>query len=388
MKKIYSDYCTGCGLCVSQKFTNFVYDESGFPVPEKVNPEMTAFCDEVCPMGFNGLSKLFRDNIWGNYKEYYTGFAIDKDIRKHASTGGILTAISIWLITQGYVDAIIQTKYDYDNPAKTQVIVNSSPEEVYSCAGSRYSISSPLINIEELIKPEKKYVFIGKPCDVIALKNFSKMNKVVKECIVYYFSFFCAGTPSETANRNLLERLGCKKCKKLVYRGDGWPGLVKATDNTGKEYSMLYQDAWMNILGKVIRKSCKFCIDSIGEMSDISCGDYWKLSENKEPLFLETDGVNCIFAWTEQGAALLKSMHKFNQISLKKEDISLLQYVQPNHFYRRTTAFYRILAMKLMLGKVPRYSYNVALKYSGYGSIYKGLQAFKGTIKRIMKGSI
>ena len=59
--------------------------------------------------------------------------------------------------------------------------------------GSRYSISSPLANIKELIKDGEKYAFIGKPCDVLALRNYSKINSDMDKAIIFYLSFFLRG---------------------------------------------------------------------------------------------------------------------------------------------------------------------------------------------------
>ena len=54
----------------------------------------------------------------------------------------------------------------------------------------------------------KKYAFIGKPCDVTVLKNFQKLNPIIAEVIPITMSFFCAGLPSIDAQKKLLEEMG------------------------------------------------------------------------------------------------------------------------------------------------------------------------------------
>lgn len=236
----------------------------------------------------------------------------------------------------------------------------------------------------------KKYAFVGKPCDVAALRNYAEMNSTIKKSVIYYFSFFCAGTPSRLANEKMLDALHCPKdeCKSMIYRGNGWPGRVTAVRNDGQEYSMDYNTAWMSILGRVIRRSCKFCVDSIGEAADISCGDYWKLDENNNPSFEEADGVNCIFTWTNKGNELLNLIAKEKNICIQKENIDKLKYAQPNHFNRRCTILYKTIAMRMFFRKSPKYAFSKMFLLAKYKSLRDGFRIFKGTVKRILQGRI
>ena len=174
----------------------------------------------------------------------------------------------------------------------------------------------------------------------------------------------------------------------MVYRGNGWPGRVTAIGYDGQEHSMDYNTAWMSILGRVIRKSCKFCVDSIGESADISCGDYWNLDENNNPSFEEADGVNCIFTWTNKGNKLLNLIAEEKSICIQKEKIDKLKYAQPNHFNRRCTIFYKTIAMKVFFKKSPKYALSKMLLLAKYKSPRDGFRIFKGTVKRILQGRI
>lgn len=386
----YREYCTGCGLCQNLKYTKMRYEPDGFPYPDTCGDDMNAFCEEVCPMGRNYLSKTGSINLWGDYNNYYIGYANDKDVRREASSGGILTAICSSLIETKKVDGIIQIKYSDEDPTETMTVLSKTVKEVKECSGSRYAVSMPLINISNIIEDGKRYAFVGKPCDVAALRNFAKKNEYVNKAVKYYLSFFCAGTPSRIANEQMLKTLGCPKsdCISFNYRGNGWPGKVTAIDSIGNKYEMDYYTAWMTVLGRIIRKSCKFCVDSIGESSDISCGDYWYLDEKGNPSFAEADGRNCIFTWTSLGSDLIDELEKTNRITLLNEDIDILKKVQPNHFNRRTTILYKWMAMKLLLKQPPKYSLKKMIGLAKYNSKRHGFKVFKGTVKRILLGKI
>lgn len=390
MNSYFQHYCTGCGLCQSTGYTKLKYREDGFPYPENSSKDMDKFCDRVCPMGKYYLNLRKYNNPWGSYVDYYSGYSNNKNVRLKASSGGILTEICVALLKLNLVDAIIQTKYDEINPIETVTVVNHTEDEVLNCAGSRYAVSSPLIDINNIVSENKKYAFVGKPCDVAALRNYAEMNSTIKKSVIYYFSFFCAGTPSRLANEKMLDALHCPKdeCKSMIYRGNGWPGRVTAVRNDGQEYSMDYNTAWMSILGRVIRRSCKFCVDSIGEAADISCGDYWKLDEKNNPSFEEADGVNCIFTWTNKGNELLNLIAKEKNICIQKENIDKLKYAQPNHFNRRCTILYKTIAMRMFFRKSPKYAFSKMFLLAKYKSLRDGFRIFKGTVKRILQGRI
>lgn len=199
MNSYFQHYCTGCGLCQSTGYTKLKYREDGFPYPENSSKDMDKFCDRVCPMGKYYLNLRKYNNPWGSYVDYYSGYSNNKNVRLKASSGGILTEICVALLKLNLVDAIIQTKYDEINPIETVTVVNRTEDEVLNCAGSRYAVSSPLIDINNIVSENKKYAFVGKPCDVAALRNYAEMNSTIKKSVIYYFSFFCAGTPSRLA---------------------------------------------------------------------------------------------------------------------------------------------------------------------------------------------
>ena len=132
----------------------------------------------------------------------------------------------------------------------------------------------------------KKYAFIGKPCDVTVLKNFQKLNPIIAEMIPITMSFFCAGLPRIDAQKKLLEEMGCNgRVVSLRYRGNGWPGYATVNLENGKQCKMDYNTSWGKILGRDIMKMCRFCLDGIGEMADIACCDVWYLTEDNKPNF-------------------------------------------------------------------------------------------------------
>lgn len=390
---IYQEYCIGCGLCKSERNVQLNKNVKGFLVPDYDvdDQSMREFLENVCPVGGKGLDRLKADAMWGDYQSVYAAYATDGEIRKHASSGGVLTALAIFLLEENKVDGIIHVGRSGGKPYETKCFCSTTRDEVIANCGSRYAISAPLISLSELIKKGKRYCVIGKPCDITVLRNYLSYDKKYKESILYLLSFFCAGLPSDSANKLLLERLGCpeNECVSLNYRGDGWPGCALAVDTKGKKYSMGYSDSWGGILGRDVNPYCRFCMDGIGEAADIACGDGWYMGDNNQPDFSEREGRNVVFTRNARGEELFQeAVDKGYIVAESWENIEQLKYIQKYQYTRRSTMKAKVAAYKLMGRKTPLYRSNILRQYARCAEKGEKMRIFLGTIKRIVRGKV
>ena len=387
--KYYKKYCVGCGLCKSefgckkQKDKGFVYYDI-----EHVDRK---FLNNVCPVS-GKVQKYYEDSVWGKITQKYYGWSLNKKIRYNASSGGTITSLAIFLLEKKYVDGIVQIKRNESEPISTEVVLSKTKEEVLKCIGSRYSNSSVLEDLSRIIKPNCKYALIGRPCDISTLKNYQETYGKYNN-IIYTISFFCAGNPSDNANYKLLKKMGLQdvtNCKKMNYRGNGWPGYATAVDVNNKEYKMRYAESWGDYLGRDIRLMCKFCIDGCGTAADISCGDGWYLNENNFPLFDENEGRNLIFVRTEKGNELIKNAIKENYIEIQNFDETKesIKNIQPAQYQRTTTIYDKYMAFKLFGKSTPNYNIKTIKKLAKSNKFLDRLKIFVGTIKRIIKGKM
>lgn len=385
MDKSLKEYCCGCKLCSVTNKAVLGEDDKGFYYPISGD---VAFLKKVCPSYGTQVDDMDISNIWGRYVSVYYGWSNNSEVRHNASSGGVLTEIACFLLSTQRVDAIIQTTVNPKCPTETITVINSTVDEVKDCCGSRYAISHPLDCLLEL-DLSKKYAFIGKPCDVVALKNYIKLVPEIGNSIIITLSFFCAGMPSKKAQDNLLANLKIEKenLRFLRYRGNGWPGEATAVDNSGKIASLDYNTAWSKILGRDIMKVCRYCIDSIGEMADISCGDAWYLTNNK-PDFNDRPGRNVIFARTQEGNKILKSLIEQDIIEVSDADMNALKINQACHYDRRSTMSSKIFATKITGRAVPKYPKSALRLYKKHISYKKRVRFGLGTIKRIIQGKI
>ena len=387
-KKIIDYYCTGCGLCKRNQKKDFVM-VSGFNHP-KLEKKDIDFCKIVCPC-FDTLSKTYENkNVWGYYIDSWLGHSSDADIRFQASSGGCITSIAIFLLENKYVDGILHSVKNPEKPWQTITVCSTSSKELKERCGSRYAQSSPLLDIEDLLEPNKRYAFIGKPCDIYSLKKYQEINEKIKQQIIITLSFFCAGQPSENANIKLINELlntDYRNCKYLSYRGHGWPGKAYAEGYDGAFGEMNYESSWGKILGRDIRNVCKYCMIGTGEYADISCGDAWYLTEDNEPSFVEKPGRNIIFGRTDNGISIIKKAAESGYIEIENfsDSIELLKYMQPSHYDKKNSMISKVLGMRIFFKPVPRYDFKVLFILAKNSNISRLYEVFRGTIGRIVR---
>ena len=382
-----SNMCAGCGLCVSAP-GEMKIDEKGFSRP--INQIFDEISLKSCP-GIGVVQNNFEnyDLSWGPILSCETGYAYSDEIRKMGSSGGVITALLYMCLREKIVDAVIQTGVSSSNPLANETKIISTKDELITNAGSRYAPSSPLSVVRSLIGNSKKYAFVGKPCDVAALRAAARVDNGLREQFPIMLSFMCAGVPSEHAANEIINKFELQNQKTIEfrYRGDGWPGLTKAVTAGGKTKTMTYNESWGTFLNKHLQPRCKVCADGTGEMADVVCADAWHESKDGYPSFEEAEGRSLILARTKKGQELISKAKKFGYIKgVEDFNITELKAIQPYQYSRKRTLIARLLALKLLQVKTP--------KYTGLGLIHlffrtppiQTAKALIGTFSRKVKG--
>lgn len=363
-------FCVGCGLCKSI-FANKVklkVDKNGNNIIflDDLNKDELKWFERYCP-AINQYEELDKtknnSNVFGPYISFYLGNSVDDKIRFSSSTGGIVTSLIMYLIDQKLVDAVLYIGEDKNSPLFNTTIISTDSEEIKeNVSGSRYSPTSLLSNINNVLEKYEKVAIVGKGCEIRALDNLLK-NYNYNQNNIYKIAIFCGGTPSICALHNICKdfSIDIDDIKNIRFRGNGWPGkfVISKKDNT--EFKMNYRDSWVNYLSKEISLGCKLCFDGLGNCSDISTGDAWYgAKKDGYPSFDEGDGRNLIIARTIKGRDLLLKTEKENIIHLEQIDIDEnIELMQPSQSVRRKSAYYKIFALRLMNFKYPFVNINL-----------------------------
>lgn len=383
--------CSGCGLCaaLAPGALEMRLTAKGFLRPAETGPvphETDARIARLCPgLGLSVAPEGRRDHpLWGPHVAMHSGYATDPALRHAGSSGGALSAILAHLLESGAVDAVIQVGADPALPIGNRTVMSRDAADVLRSAGSRYAPSAPLAEIGECLASDLTYAFVGKPCDVAALRALEREDRRISERIPWLLTFFCAGVPSLHGAREVVARLGVaeRDLAAFRYRGNGWPGHATATRRDGTEARMSYAESWGGILSRHLQFRCKICPDGTGGFADVVCADAWETDARGYPLFEEREGVSLVMSRTARGEALVRAAEAGGRLALAPFDAAALEAMQPGQTQRRRFALARLLALRLVWRPAPRYRGFHLLRNALRAGLRGNLRNFLGTLRR------
>ncbi|NHC11101.1 Coenzyme F420 hydrogenase/dehydrogenase, beta subunit C-terminal domain [Stutzerimonas degradans] len=397
-----NDLCSGCGMCSSVASDDAVQirlNADGYhrPVLNKAyagksiaSEQASSAFAKSCPalnLDIRPYKTANYHPVWGEILETLKGHALDNEVRQAGSSGGVISALAQYCLEQKLVDGVIQIQASQTDPLENVATISRSRQNIIASSGSRYAPASPAQALKWVAMSTEKYLFIGKPCDVAAVRQMQAHDPRLKQNIPYVVSFMCAGTPSLHGTEQVLDQLGVERddVTSFRYRGDGWPGLTKATLKNGDARTMTYNDSWGKVLNRHLQTRCKICPDGIGEFADIVCADGWEGDEKGYPSFEERDGNSLILIRTDKGRELFRNAEANGVVQAEAFDTAGIFAIQPFQYYRRTTILPRLWAMKLLMFKTPSYKGFELGKGIREIGLYQSFKAFTGLLVRRKK---
>lgn len=384
-------FCTGCGLCEAIAPVGHIkmaMSSSGYlrPLVLKTLPNLAIdHISNTCPgivVRHLAGEKSYHP-IWGPISSVQTGHAVDPEIRRQGSSGGVISALAAHLLMTRKVDFIAQIATSTKDPLANELQISRSREDVIRAAGSRYSPSSPLCNLRELLATGERFAFIGKPCDIAALRQYAEINPAIKKQVPYMLSFMCAGVPSIHGTHEVIKVLGAEQSEVVSfrYRGDGWPGMARAIQKDGQFFEMDYNTSWGSILNRHLQFRCKICPDGTGEFADVVCADAW-YGKDGYPDFTEREGRSLILTRSDIGNALVAAAIEAQSIRTETLGVCEIEKMQPYQVERKRLVLGRNIATRLARGNAPRYSRLGLLRAAFQSAPIAWLRSAWGTYRR------
>lgn len=290
-KVISKGFCLGCGLCHIIDNNAEIMEKNGNIISNYLKHGDGDHIS-ICPAAGYDIYNLGKEIHSAKHYSYELGWyndihlvqSLDETILRHASSGGVMTTIALYMLEQGYADGIICTKYSYKGKTpRPESYVARSKEELLLAQGSKYCPTSTLSILSQL-KQNERYVLIGTPCQIAGWRKYNKeLSPSIN--IVLTIANFCGGYRDFREIDYFVYNIAGFDCVKYFqHRGDGVPGQMKIVNNCGEEWKYPYPGyAHLSPIPK--NKRCVFCIDATGELADISCGDSWieRITKTGEP---------------------------------------------------------------------------------------------------------
>lgn len=321
--------------------------------------------------------------IWGPIERVRTGQAKDLQIRREGSSGGVISALAVYLLESRQVDFVAQIAVAAGDPLANEVQMSRSRADVLRAAGSRYAPAAPLARLEEYLSTGQRFALIGKPCDVAAVRNLAKVDTRISRQVPFLISFMCAGVPSIKGTHEILDKLGVEaaRVQSFRYRGDGWPGMARAVSLDGVVGEMDYAKSWGTILNRHLQFRCKICPDGTGEFADVVCADAW-YGKDGYPDFEERDGRSLVISRTTAGESLVQAAVQAGAIQVSDLAIAEIDRMQPYQKNRKQVVLGRLLATRLRRGWAPRYRHLGLIRASLTARPMDWLRNALGTYRR------
>ena len=351
--------CIGCGICQSiagNENISISMTEKGRLEPKENKPLNNEIFDKIkktCPgVIVEGLPKEAIDNkskydlVWGYYLSLFYAWSTDKDIRFKSSTGGLLNGLSLYLLETNKVKFILHTGTDPKKPMRSVSRYSYNKQELLNSGScSRYGPSSPLDKFNEALNKNEPFAFVGKPCDISAIRQLSKIDRRVNELCKYLLTLVCGGFGEFTKSQDFIDSFNVKEEELSIfrYRGYGNPGKMYIKTNSGEEHDKEYNSFWGEESTWRVPFRCKICPDAIGDSSDLAALDTWP---GGSPVG-EDEGFNAAIIRTKKGYDLVHDARDAGYIKignhLKIEDINDFQ---PHQVSKKKAVYARHQGMK------------------------------------------
>jgi coenzyme F420 hydrogenase subunit beta len=351
--------CIGCGLCqgiAGKDSIEISMSSKGRLEPrevKKISSETFNKILNVCPgVIVEGLPKEYveakakHDLVWGYYLFLCYAWSTNDKIRFESSTGGLLNGLSIYLLESKKVKFILHTDSDPEKPMRSLSKFSHNKEELFGGESrSRYGPASPLDRFHEALNLNQPFVFVGKPCDISAIRQLSKIDKRVNELCKYLLTLVCGGFAEFTKSQDFIESFKVKEDELSIfrYRGFGNPGKMYIKTKDGREHDREYNSFWGEESTWRVPFRCKICPDAIGDSSDIAALDTWRGGSPKG----EDEGFNAAIVRTKKGLDLLQQAAKSGYIKIgDKLKIKDIDDFQPHQVNKKKAVYARHEGMR------------------------------------------
>lgn len=365
-----SDLCTRCGSCVGLSGGSIVFtDREGQYKPKVISEPEEILAKRLlnaCP-GKDFNFKFYREKFYANAPEFhpYTGpvyslciaHSTVPSIRSAGASGGMISAMLIWLLEKGKIDGAVVTGMSEDEPWLTKSFIATSTDEIISAAQSKYIITSVNEILPEMESFEGNLAYVGLPPQVQSIRKLQAANDPSVKNIKYIFGPFYGNTLHFSSIRSFLRSYNIKdyqNISKLYFRYGEWPGNMRVEMKDGRIVQLPKFHANYLIPFHIMTNSL-LCTDLSNEFTDISGGDAWA------PVYEERGkGFSLVIARSVVGQWILDEMQKEGLISMNP--ISINEAItMHSHGYdlKKRGTFIRFRFRKLFGLTNPDYGYEL-----------------------------
>jgi len=259
--------------------------------------------------------------VFGRVNKAYLAHAQDPAVREGAASGGVVSAILLYLLRNDYIDgALVSNIRIKDGKIGAEAFIARSPEQILAARGSIYMEFSMKSQLRELAHRPGRFAVVALPCELEYLSQLEQEFPALRDKVAWRIGLFCGGTSHKELLIQVLRSQGISEADvtSLRFRSGHWRGKTSVESVTGGKkvwpwfaYFGLYRNLYLYTPSR-----CLSCMDQTAETADISCGDAW-LPELKQDPIKHTLTI----ARSQRACTLLESIENAGELEL--HEISL-----------------------------------------------------------------
>jgi coenzyme F420 hydrogenase subunit beta len=364
------DLCNRCGSCIGLSGGKITFsNRTGRYLPvitEPLDPATSKLVWQACSgKGFDfpvQKVSVFGDPkghaYIGHYQAIYTGFSTDPEIRLNAASGGIISAVLIFLLEKKMIDGAVVLGMSEKEPWLTKPFIATTKEDIIRAAQSKYIIGSVNELLPEIGQFEGILAYVGLPGQVQSVRLLQQVNHPSVRNIRYIFGPFYGNTLHFSSVKSFLRSFGIKdhtKIRKLYFRHGEWPGKMRVELNDGRIFELPKFHANYLIPFHILKNSL-LCTDLTNEYTDISGGDAWA------PVYEERGkGYSMVISRSEAGEGIIRQMVSEGWLELKPVDEQEAVEMHSHGYDLKKRGTFIRMQYRSWLGKPnPDYGYRIS----------------------------
>ena len=216
----------------------------------------------------------------GPWNACYLGYAAQEEVRAHAASGGVVSALLLYLLERDIVQgALISRVVVEKGKIQAHPFIARCREKVLEGQSSIYMEFPWWREARPLLEAaEGNLAVVGLPCHIQALRRREEQDPALARKVKVHIALICGRSSSKELLLKVLARKGIREedVVDIRFREGHWRGNMHLWLRDGREVVFPFQDfSLYRNLHFYCEPRCLSCEDLLGEHADVVCGDAW-----------------------------------------------------------------------------------------------------------------
>ncbi len=368
--------CHSCGTCAGICPTGGVEMQYVDHEPE---PVLIGKCDDACSLCYDtcsgqdipmsaldrmvfGRERKPEKELLGINRKIMAAHAADPQIRAVASYGGAATALLVYALEQGLIEAAMVAQMSPKEPWHGMPVLATNRKEIIAAAQFKYQLVPTNALLGAVMKGKYKRIgHVGLGCQTEAMRKLQLLypKHRINKTMALSIGIACNNNYySRATELLLLERCGVRSLDEVarVEYGNKAAGGFKVTRKNGGVFSLTRQELYKGFLSRYfLRERCTMCTDVTNELADLSVSERFAPEIPGEGKRLDWSSV---IIRTEKGEEIVKDAEaKGYLVTHTHPADSRFLVLNAGLYEKKHSAAYKIMKRKRYDWAVPDWHY-------------------------------